>query len=190
MRVQYIFGVDPGGEHQAHTVDSQRGTGWCLFEVRDDAPAILESHGHVLGGPNTWVRAMTDSDHPAHRALRLSTRAVVEGFRLFNIKASADPLETIGMMKLWSVINGKELKVSRPGQRTGVSHDDLKRMGMWPGGRGHADTAQAIRHVLSAIMAEGHQPTIELFAQFHEPESVEEPVAPPSKPMTWADLNP
>jgi len=94
--------------------------------------------------------------------IREATEFVVENFKLLNPRAKIDPLEIVGMMKMWCAINKRHMTLQMPGQRTSVSHEDLKRIGMWPGGSGHADTAQAIRHVLAALMAKGHIPTMRL----------------------------
>lgn len=163
-----IFGIDPGADHKKHSV-SERGTGWALIEVSDNvaAPPRLVSSGHVLGGPDAALAELTDrktgySPHSMRGAFLQANIAVVENFKLFDKNADPAPLEIIGAMKLYCILEGKQIVVQMPGERGGVTHDDLKRIGMWPGGRGHADTAQAIRHILSWLMKKRHKPTMML----------------------------
>lgn len=163
----YLFCVDGGADHaKNNVVQSKRGTGWCLLTCTDTTEPELLAFGHVLGGPNAWLDAITtrNSIDPAYTALRRATVLVVEDFKLINARAKIDPLEIVGMMKMWGACNRVNVVLRTPKSRLGVSHEDLKRIGMWPGGGGHADTAQAIRHGLSALMAKGHEPTMRLIS--------------------------
>lgn len=165
----YIFGIDPGADHKKHSV-SERGTGWALIEVHDNVntPPTLAASGHVLGGPDSLLAELVKPGNVLQQqwAMRscflLASIVVVENFKLFDKNADPAPLEIIGMMKLYCALESKEIVVQMPGERGGVTHDDLKRIGMWPGGRGHADTAQAIRHILSWLMKKRHKPTMML----------------------------
>ena len=157
-----IFGVDGGGEQKKNSLKSDRGTGWCLIQVDavDDMvlPELME-HGQIAGGPDNFLQWV-------HEALEW-TRAevmVVENFRPMSARVDAGPLEIVGMVKAIGLLTNKKVVVREPSQRTLVSHDDLKANAMWPGGAGHADTAQAIRHVISWLISTGHTGTINLFA--------------------------
>ena len=165
-----IFGVDGGADLAAKAVvKSVRGTGWCLVRYTETT-VELAAYGQVVGGPDAWLEAITGlaTEHgehdPAWSALREATGLVVENFVLLNARAKIDPLEIVGMMRMWGAVHRRPVAVRMPKQREAVSHDDLHRVGMWPGGAGHADTAQAIRHVLSWLMSQGHLPTIMLLA--------------------------
>lgn len=161
-----VFSLDPGAEHGAHT-KSRRGSGWCRISWHPDS-VVLEEHGHIIGGPGMLLEALTGKVNdvgqhdPAWYALRAADRLVVEGFDAWNTAAKIDPLESVGMMRMYGALNGLATFVQRAGERTSVSHEDLHRIGMWPGATGHADTAQSIRHALVHLMKFGHRPTIDL----------------------------
>lgn len=152
------FGIDPGATHKKHS-DSQRGTGWCLMAHYDDLTPNLVEWGHVVGGPAEWLHAVFYDAHLSE-ALWKADRFVCENFVMFNDRAKPDPLQIIGQMEMYAMLKEKQIIKRMPGQRLAVSHDDLKRIGMWPGAKGHADTAQAIRHVLAQLMQEGNVPTM------------------------------
>lgn len=164
---RFVFGCDPGARHEKH-VDSKRGTGWCLVFVPDDVSAepVLLEHGQVVGGPDEWLDAINlpSFGKPAYHALMQATEYVVEGFTKRIAAAKIDPLEIVGMMRMSAAIRGIRCDVSRPVERIIVTHEDLKRIGWWPGGAGHADTAQSIRHVLATLIQEGHPGTSRLIS--------------------------
>ena len=159
--MRLIFGTDGGARHEKH-VTSGRGTGWCEVMVENDptAPPRLMDGGQVVGGPDQWLDAITlvpkTGSQPAALAAHRATEFVTENFTLINARAKIDPLEIVGMMKMLARTTGRPHYTQEPSQRNLVSHDDLKRIGWWPGGAGHADQAQAIRHVLSRLLREGH----------------------------------
>ena len=151
-----LMAIDPGAQHDKH-VTSERGTGWALFETRNpyDKP-LLKEYGQIVGGPDEFMAAMVD-DVAFRRSLNQADVILVEGFKLMNMRAKTDPLLIIGMVRMYALMAGKAPAVVQPPRgRTLVDHDDLKRINMWPGGKGHADTAQAIRHGLSYLLNNGH----------------------------------
>lgn len=160
-----IFGIDPGAEHAKH-VTSERGSGWCVIDAEPggtDAPVVIES-GKINGGPDELIEAF-DKGHPALKYIvRSADVLLVENFRLLNVRANTDPLIIIGQMQMLAYMHDLRFVKREPRQRNTVSHDDLKRIGMWPGGAGHADEAQAIRHVLAYLMDLGHMGTMQLIS--------------------------
>jgi len=152
-----LMAIDPGAEHDKH-VTSERGTGWALFQVHlgTTNPPTLEAYGQIVGGPDEFMEAMVD-DVAFRRSLNQADTVLVEGFKLMNMRAKTDPLLIIGMVRMYALMAGKKPAIVQPPRgRTLVDHDDLKRINMWPGGKGHADTAQAIRHGLSYLLNNGH----------------------------------
>lgn len=154
-----IFAVDPGGAHKKFT-KSDRGTGWCLMEVTGQtSPPALVDHGQVVGGPDEFISEY--SRGITMRAAMMQADVVVtEDFVLLNARANTDPLEIIGMVRMFALEHGKTFVKQMPGKRKATDHDDLKRIGMWPGGAGHADTAQAIRHALAYLLNSLHRGTM------------------------------
>lgn len=155
-----IFGIDPGAEHAKH-VTSERGSGWCLIDADFTpqkgaaTPPVVIASGKINGGPDELIKAL-EEDHEALKHALSADTLLVENFKLLTMRASTDPLIIIGQMQMFASINGMKFVKRMPRQRETVSHDDLKRIGMWPGGAGHADEAQAIRHVLAYLMDLGH----------------------------------
>lgn len=156
-----IFAVDPGGAHKKFT-KSDRGTGWCLMEIIDElAPPVLVGHGQVVGGPDEFITEYS-SESRMRNAMMQADVVVTEDFVLLNARANTDPLEIIGMVRMFALEHGKMFVKQMPGKRKATDHDDLKRIGMWPGGAGHADTAQAIRHALAYLLNRLHRGTMVL----------------------------
>lgn len=173
-----VLCIDGGGDHAANKVtESMRGTGWCLLKVHAQYAPVLVAHGQVRGGPAAWLEAIITAKKVAinldeewnnlRRALQVATHMVVEDFKLIRPVppgVNIDPLEIVGMMEMWCALRGTPLTRQMPSERLAVTHDDLKLIDMWPGGTGHADTAQAIRHGLVALMKQRHQPTMRLIS--------------------------
>lgn len=160
-----IFGVDGGADHKKHT-KSDKGSGWCLMEaaaVNPYEPPKLLSYGQTIGGPDAFLKAM-EKDSELAKAMERADQLIVEDFVQLNARADPGPLEVVGMIKMYGLLMKRPVATRMPSQRTLVSHEDLKANEMWPGGAGHADTAQAIRHVLSWLIANDHPGTIALFA--------------------------
>lgn len=151
-----ILAVDPGGRHKKHTPKSPRGTGWILIEANDEVVKKWAG-GLIVGSPEKTIESMVSGE--LREALNMSTQLVVENFVKLNPRADPSPLETVGAMRMEALLSGKPLSVRMPGQRNLVSHDDLKRIGWWPGGAGHADEASATCHGLSWLLDHGHLPT-------------------------------
>ena len=177
----WVVSVDGGGD-QAKGTKEVRGTGWALLRVHEDRPPELLATGLIRGGPTPFLAAAADPGSALREALAICDQLVVENFKLLNPRAKIDPLEIVGMVRMYGMMTGIPVAVQMPGQRNIVSHDDLKRIGMWPGGAGHADEAQAVRHALAWASLQGNAPTIGLLSPDPdgEPEPTEE-----DAPLPW-----
>lgn len=175
-----ILAIDPGSKQKKGTLDV-RGTGWAVMEIWPDVPPELLATGLHPGGTQSLLDGIQGDGELAdymHRA-RL---VVVENFRLLEARASIEPLEMVGVIRGFCAAQGKTVVVQEPADRTIVSHDDLKRIGMWPGGKGHADEAQAVRHGLAWASKSGNRPTVELLV----PDPGDQPnVEEESGPSAW-----
>lgn len=174
-----LFSVDGGGDQQKGSM-SVRGTGWAAFRIEDESLPVLEQTGLIQGGPDNFLHDVMSLGSDAGMWLREAGQVVVENFVLINSRAKIDPLEIVGMMRMWCAIKHVPCAVQMPGARKMVSHSDLRRIGMWPGGAGHADEAQAVRHGLTWAMLNGHRPTIELLHP-----DVEEDEGEERSPSSW-----
>jgi len=158
-----VLAVDGGGDQQKTTREI-RGSGWSLIQFGDHPPLVLDG-GLVPGGPDPFLAEITRDGSRLGEALRNEAdQLVVENFVPLIPRVNAGPLEIVGMMKTLGWAYDLPVAVQMPGQRTIVSHDDLKKHGYWPGGKGHADQAQAVRHALAWAILQGNRPTVELFA--------------------------
>lgn len=162
---RYIMGIDPGADADRTTKERTRGTGWSVVHVPEQGFPRRVAGGVILGGPDDFLRAVRGAgDDPAFGGhLMGATELVVENFTKQVSAAKIHPLEIIGMVRMFCAMRVLPLTINMPGARKLVSHDDLKEKGWWPGGAGHADEAQALRHVLSKLLREPHVPTAMLF---------------------------
>lgn len=167
--------IDPGAKQKAGTLDV-RGTGWALIGIGTEPPQLLGTHLSGGGTDRLILDVMLDS--VCKMMWDLADIVIVENFRLLEARANIEPLEMVGVIRGIGAAQGKRVIVQEPADRTIVSHDDLKRIGMWPGGAGHADEAQAVRHGLAWALKEGNRPTVELLAP-------DEPDDSPSGPSGW-----
>lgn len=157
-----VLAID-GGADQHRGTQAVRGTGWAALTVPDDGRPTLEETGLIPGGPTPFLTEMGRSSNIRTWA-SVADQLVVENFLPLNAKAKIDPLEIVGMVRMWGMVFNTPVAVQNPSQRMIVSHDDLKRIGMWPGGAGHADEAQAVRHALAWASISGHMPTIAMLS--------------------------
>lgn len=175
-----LVAIDGGGDQQ-RGAQEVRGTGWAALSLPDDGPPVLRATGLIPGGPTPFLHELGRSSE-LRQYVAVADQLVVENFKLLNSRAKIDPLEIVGMVRMWGMIYHVPVAVQMPAQRTIVSHDDLKRIGMWPGGKGHADEAQAVRHGLAWASLQGHAPTIGLLSP--DPEGQPEEDHPPA-PGAW-----
>lgn len=174
-----ILAIDPGARQKAGTLDV-RGTGVAMLEFSDQSPVL---RGTLLapGGAQTLIDWLTGPLWvPMRSWWQQADHVVVENFLHLNAQANIEPLEMVGVVRGVAAAQGKPVTVQNPGERDIVSHDDLKRIGMWPGGKGHADEAQAVRHGLTWALKNGNRPTIELLA----PDQGDDEYAP-TGPSGW-----
>jgi hypothetical protein len=159
-----ILAIDPGAKQKAGTLD-KRGTGVAVLEVHDDKPPVLRGTLLAPGGTQTLIDWLTGPLYvPMRSWWDIADEVVVENFLHLNAQANIEPLEMVGVIRGLGAAQGKPVVVQNPADRTIVSHDDLKRVGMWPGSAGHADEAQAVRHALARALRSGNRPTVELLA--------------------------
>lgn len=176
-----VVAIDPGAKQKSTTLDV-RGTGWARVVVHDDRPPELKDTYLAPGGTRALVDHITGLWTPFRELWQTADVIVVENFILLEARANIEPLEMVGVVRGIGAAQGKSVVVQNPDERTIVSHDDLKRIGMWPGGKGHADEAQAVRHALAWALRSGNRPTVELLAP--DPgEDDEAPVRP--GPSAW-----
>lgn len=158
-----ILAIDPGARQKKGTLDV-RGTGWARLVVHDDRPPELKDTYLAPGGTQALLDHIAGPWTPFRELWQTADIVIVENFILLEARANIEPLEMVGVVRGIGAAQGKTVVVQNPGDRTIVSHDDLKRVGMWPGGKGHADEAQAVRHGLAWALKNGNRPTIELLA--------------------------
>lgn len=169
--------IDPGAKQKSGTLDV-RGTGWARIAVHEDRPPELKDTYLGRGGTAALLDHITGPWTPFRELWQTADVVIVENFRLLEARANIEPLEMVGVVRGIGAAQGKRVVVQEPADRTIVSHDDLKRVGMWPGGAGHADEAQAVRHGLAWALKSGNRPTVELLAP-------DEPDDSPSGPSGW-----
>lgn len=160
-----ILAIDPGAKQKPGTLDV-RGTGVAALEFHNDKPPVLRGTLLMPGGTAMLIDWLTGGGQmtPVRSWWQEADHVVVENFVHLNAAANIEPLEMVGVIRGIAAAQGKPVTVQNPGERDIVSHDDLKRIGMWPGGKGHADEAQAVRHGLTWALKAGNRPTIELLA--------------------------
>lgn len=162
-----IFAVDPGSEPKKNALHSTAGTGWCLIAFDPDTAPNLLAWGEIKGGPDMVIPllhqfpANWDEEHEAfYRANREAHIRMVEGFTMRIAEANPNPLQTIGAMKLQECQEPHiPLIIPQPSQRNGVDMDGLRTLGLYRSG-GHGHFREAIRHVVSWLIREGHKPTM------------------------------
>lgn len=179
-----VFAVDPGSKQQKGTLDV-RGTGWAALGVHAVRPPELLATGLLPGGTDALLAALQDTERAAGAWFHQAEQVVVENFILREARASIEPLEMAGLVRGLCAALGKPCVKQNPDQRTIVSHDDLKRVGMWPGGAGHADEAQAVRHGLTWAMIDGNLPTISLLSPDPDDGATDDEDDAPRGPSAW-----
>lgn len=173
-----ILAIDPGAKQKKGTLDV-RGTGVAALEICDDVPPVLRGTLLAPGGTQALIDWLTGPLWvPMRSWWQQADVVVVENFLHLNPQANIEPLEMVGVIRGIGAAQGKRVIVQNPDERTIVSHDDLKRIGMWPGGAGHADEAQAVRHGLAWALKSGNRPTIELLAPDDEATDDDSPSGP------------
>lgn len=177
-----VLAIDPGARQQASTLE-KRGTGVALLQFSDNEPPTLVWTYLISGGTDSLLGTLTGTMYwgPIQEWFKLADIVIVENFRLREARANIEPLEMVGVVRGIGAAQGKRVIVQEPADRTIVSHDDLKRVGMWPGGAGHADEAQAVRHGLAWALKTGNRPTVELLA----PDPGEDEDDARSGPSSW-----
>lgn len=158
-----VIAIDPGSRQKKGTLE-KRGTGWAALEIHDDKPPALRETLLAPGGTDALLHDITEANTWPRMLWLQADVVVVENFLHLNPQANIEPLEMVGVVRGIGAAQGKRVVVQNPADRTIVSHDDLKRIGMWPGGSGHADEAQAVRHALAWALKNGNRPTIEALA--------------------------
>lgn len=158
---ELVLGVDPGDT-----------TGWSLWEIAADAPAMRLSYGAVKAGVDGWI-------YWARRNLELMRPSVII-FERFNpdlgygTAKDYQALEVQGSVKTLAAGLGIDLIMHDTSMKALCSDADLKRLGFWiTPAQARVDEAilhedardvnDSQIHVLAHAKAVDHEPTVRAF---------------------------